>query len=811
MIKNYFKIAWRSLLKNKLQTAINLLGLTIGTLCCLAILVHINAQLDYDTQHEDAASLYRVRTVIEGLGNTGAGFNSAGSSPPIAFALKEDFPEVEEACRVVYFGEGNEQLIRTSTSTSGYYEPRGYIADPTFFDLFNFPFVEGNNPGEALESPNTIVLSSSLSQKLFGKKPALNKTLVLGSGEGEQTLTVTGVFDENMGKSHLNPNYLLSMNSPGGIGELVRSVQNYATQNFVFSYVKLVPGADIRRLQQKLPEFLQNRGAKDLETAGMEKTIALQPVKDIHLYSKGITNQIDKVSNIQYLYVLLLLAFFIQLVACINFINLSTARASKRAKEIGVRKVVGADKGSLIRQFMSESVLISLFACFISIPIYLVLQPYINELTQGNVGVMDIFNIQIMLLLLGLGIITGLLAGAYPALIMSSIKPVRVLKGLVNLPSGNGNFRKALVVFQFVLSITLIASVIIVTQQLKYAQSKDMGFDKENVIAIRLGTDEIQRKFEALRTQLATVSGVSQVAGTNNYPSKPVLGDMGIYLPGGNPQDLTLVFYNGISPDYFETVNTALLTGRNLSANDSTQIVVNKATIDAFNIPLESAAGARLIQTYEGEEQEFEIVGVVQNYHFATLKTAIAPILNFVDNSPGWLVLKANTSDYKRLLANLEKVWKATEKSAPFVYTFIDKEVEKLYVEEQRLAKISVVFTTLAILISCLGLFGLVSFVAQQKKKEIGIRKVLGANVHTVVQLLTKDFLKLVVIAFVIAAPLAYFIMKNWLQDFQYRIDISWWVFVIAGLAALTITILTVSFQAIKAAIANPVKSLRTE
>lgn len=809
MLKNHLKIAWRSLTKNKLQTSINLLGLTVGTVCCLSIIVYVVAQLGYDTHHEDAESLYRIRTVITGNGNGGADFNSATSSPPIAFALKEDFPEVIEACRIVYFGEGNDALLRVQDSKESYYESRGYLADPTFFNLFSYSFKEGNASG-ALVNPNTVVLSSTLAKKLFGEGQALHKNLVLGSGEDQLILTITGVFEDNITKSHLNPNYILSMNSPG-LGEFVRNEQNFATQNFVHSYVKLLPGSNENELQQKLPIFLQNRGAQNLAEVGFDKALLLQKVKDIHLYSKGISNQIDTVSNIQYLYLLLILALFIQVVACINFINLSTARANKRAKEIGVRKAVGANRGSLIRQFLGESIVLSLFALVISIPITALVLPFVNILTKGNIHYTALFDIKILMPLLALSICSGLFAGAYPALILSAIKPVKVLKGTINVSTGSGNFRKALVVFQFIVSIALIAAVIIVNKQVEYSQTKDMGFDKENLIAIRLGTEEAIGKFDALRSQISTVSGVTDVAGSNHYPSENIMNDLGLHLPGENPANQTLVKYNGVSDNYFKTVGTPLLVGRDLRANDSTQVIVNKATIDAFDINIDNALTSKLIQTYEGQTSVYEIVGVVADYHFASLKESIAPILLFNDNEPGWLIVKTETTDFKTLLANLDRSWTSINPSTPFVYTFVDKEVGKLFVEEKRLSQISIVFTCLAILISCLGLFGLISFMAEQKKKEIGIRKVLGASVGNVIKMLTKDFVQLVGIALLIATPLAYYYMEDWLQGFAYRISISWWVFALAGAITLCITILTVCVQAFNAATANPVKSLRTE
>lgn len=473
MLKNNLKIAWRNLAKNKQQTIISLLGLTVGTVSCLTILLYVLAQTGYDKHHDHAENIFRVETIIEREG--GERSELASASPPIAFAMKEDFPEVKEATRVVLIDVFSSSLIRAAESSEAYYEPRVYMADSTFFKVFTYKLLEGRAE-TALNEPNALVLSSSLAKKMFGSQTALGKAVIWGSGEDAQTLTVKGVFDENYAKSHLDPNYIVSMSTPG-MGTFVQGFESFATNNFVYSYVKLIPNGDAKGLQQKLPGFLQERGAKDSADAGMhKKLLELKNVRDIHLYSADRKNQISSVSNIKYLYFLLTLALFIQMVACINFINLSTARAGKRAKEIGVRKVVGAGKNALMRQFLGESLLLSLFAIMISIPISILLLPFVNDLTVGSLTYADVFNWKIGWLLFGLGIFTGLIAGIYPALILSSIKPVKALKSVTLLPSGNGNFRKALVVFQFVVSIGLVATVIIVTQQFRFAQNKDLGF-----------------------------------------------------------------------------------------------------------------------------------------------------------------------------------------------------------------------------------------------------------------------------------------------------------------------------------------------
>lgn len=801
-------MAWRNLGKNKKQTIINLIGLTVGTVSCLIILLYVFSQMGYDQYHDNADSIFRVETIIERDGQDN--FDSAASSPPIAFAIKKDFPEVEEATRIVYTDVFFTNLIRVTDHEEAYYEPRAYLADSTFFKVFKYKFIEGIE-ASALNEPNSLVLSSTLSEKLFGKEKSINKTVVWGSGDEAEILTVTGVYDDHYKKSHLNPNYIVSMSTPG-IGEFVRGFEDFATNNFVYSYIKLLPNSKVNQVEAKLPSFIQLYGKKDLANAGMSnKILPLINVKDIHLYSEGRKNQIDKVSSISYLYFLLALAFFIQLVACVNFINLSTARASKRAKEIGVRKVIGAAKGSLMLQFLGESLLLSLFSILISIPIVILLLPMVNDLTEGNLDYLALWDFNIILLLIGLGVLTGLIAGIYPAIILSNIKPIRALKGGA-LQTGNGNFRKALVVFQFVISIGLVAIVIIITQQFRYTQSKNLGYKKDNLLALRIGTETASSKYSSLKTDFLNIPGVLSVSSGNYAPSEIVLADNGLYLPGGNREHNIIVKRNGVSEDYFKTMHIPLIAGRDFTAADTTtQIIVNEATLKTFHIDVASAVNAKLMQSFGNETTEMEIIGVVADYHFASLKEEIAPLFLHLEEEPNWLFIRTETNNYSQLLTSLETAWKATVSNVPFDYVFIDKEVEKLYDEEKRLGNISVVFTILAIFISCLGLFGLISYVAEQKKKEIGIRKVLGASVNSVVQLLTKDFIKLVIIAFLIATPVTYFFIEKWLENFRYKIGIEWWVFMLAGGFALFITLLTVGFQSVKSAVANPVKSLQTE
>jgi ABC-type antimicrobial peptide transport system permease subunit len=733
----------------------------------------------------------------------------ASASPPIAFALKEDFPEVLEACRVVHMGQFDSP-IRKAESPDSHYAQRGYLADSTFFKLFDYPMIEGST-GSSLITPNSIVLSSTLARRLFGNEAALNKTVVLGTGDDASNKTVTGVFRDDFAKTHLNPNYIISLDTPG-LGAFVRDNQNYATENFVFTYLKLTPSASAAGLEAKFPAFLERRGAKDLADAGFDKTMILQPVSEIHLYSKGIGPQLDAVSDIGFLSLLLVLAGVILLVACINYVNLRTAFANKRAREIGVRKVIGADMRSLASQFLGESLLLTLIGAALSIPLTILLLPLLNELGHSNLAAADIFNYKILLLVLGLAAITGLIAGIYPALILSAVSPVRALKGgLANITSGSGGFRRVLVVFQFIVSTSLIVAVIVIMQQVRYGQHKDLGYQQENLLAVRLGTNETINQYQAIKESFLSVPAVVDAAGTNNYPSQSVFGDFGAHLPGQDPASSVAVHYSGITPGYLETAGMKLLVGRDVNPADSTQTVVNKATLDILGIPLEEALTSKIVNTYEGRSETYDIVGVVGDYHFAPLTEKVAPIALFNENRPGWIVLRTATTDLQSLISGLEANWKSFTQETPFEYTFVDDRVRELFEEEQRLASVSVIFTSLAILISCLGLFGLVSYVAEQKRKEIGIRKVLGASIKSVTLMLTSDFIKLAGIALCAALPLAYYAMQQWLEGFSYPTEMHWWVFAAAGCITLLITLLTVGFQSLKSALVNPVKSLRTE
>ena len=709
MIKNYLKIAWRNIWKNKSFSFLNILGLTAGTVCCIYILLYVRSQHGYDKQFTNAESLYRVRTIIEGKGSTNP-FNSACSSPPIAAQMKRDFPEVQAATRVVYFSDGSKDLIRKVNSDNSFYESNGYLVDSTFFQVFDFRFTEGR-ASNSLDEPYTVVLSSELAKKIFGRGTVVGQQINITTQFMKHDFKVTGVYDESFGKSHLNPHFLMTMNS-GGLGEFVRNEDEWAGQNFVFSYVRLNPNADAATVQAKLPAFLQKYGKEDLDRLVMKKELLLQKVTDIHLHSKGIGNQIEKTSDAGFLNLLLTIALFIQLIACINFINLTTARSIKRAREIGVRKVVGAEKRSLIFQFLSESVLIALISMFLAIPIVGLLLPQLNTLTESSITLEALKSVPVISTILGLGLVTGLLAGIYPAIYLSGFNPVSVLKGTFSFKGSSVFLRKGLVVFQFVIAIVLIVSVLIISGQISFMQNLDMGFNKEQKLIIPLQNRDSRAQFASLRNELSNLKGITGVAGCNTYPSKIVLQDFIVYTAGHDMSDGKVAKVNNADENFFKVMGMKIMQGRNLGESDTSgQVIANELTLKQFGIPKETAIGTKLFANTGGQAREFEIVGVCNDYIFNPMKSEMQPLITFYTRQPNFIVASLDTKDYKRLLAGVGSAFKKALPGVPFEYSFLDKTIDDLYRDEKNLSKMISYFAALAVFISCMGLFSLVYLV----------------------------------------------------------------------------------------------------
>lgn len=807
MLRNYLKTSFRFLLKNKTFSLINIIGLAAGTLCCIYIILYVQQQYSYDKNFKDVKDIYRITTT---LGLTGDQQRMATASPPIAPAMKNDFPEVKQFTRVVNSIGAKQYLLKFKDKS--FYESGVLLVDSTFFDIFNFHFTNGKS-ANTLNEPYTVVLLKPVANKLFGNQDPIGKTIEIQNKQGKNDYKVTGVVDESLGKSHIHGNLFISMNS-GGLGEFVRSNQSWAGNNFTNSYIKVQPHTNVAALEAKLPAFLLSHGEQQFKTLGIEKQLHLQPVTSIHT-TKGYEAEMSTTVSPGFLFALMLIAVLIQIIACINFMNLSTARATGRALEVGVRKVIGAGRKDLIKQFITESFLVTLVGVLIAIPLLLLVLPYLNGITGADLRFSSIINYKIGLLLFSVIFGTGLLAGSYPAFYLSSFEAIKVIKGNFTNRVSAAGIRRALVVFQFVLSIILIAGIIVIYRQLNYIDNKDLGFDKNQRLIFNFYTDDAIHRMDDFAKDLRGTAGVSAVSESNNYLSQFVFNDYGVYLSGGNMANSVDVPNMTTDDNFVKANGIKLIAGRDFRLNDSGKVLVNESLIKRLNLTRDKAIGTRLYTQNEPDPPTYvEIAGVMKDFNFRSLRDDIGPFMLVYSgdkNNFSHLVVAVESKNYPQLLQNIKTLWQKDLHSVPFEYSFLDEDVQKQYEAEITLSRIINSFTIMAIIISCLGLFGLSAFRAEQRKKEIGVRKVLGASLINITSLLSADFLKLVVVSMGIATPFAWWAMHQWLQAFAYRVNIGWWIFVMAGATAFVIALITVSFQAIKAAIANPVESLRTE
>ncbi len=807
MIKNYFKTAFRFLLKNKTFSFINIIGLSVGTLCCLYILLYVQQQYSYDKHHKNAKDIYRITSALKLPGDNHV---NASCSPPTAPAMKNDFAEVEQFTRVVPSLGVTQYLIHYNEKSLS--EKSVVFVDSTFFDIFSYHFIYGN-PANALVQPYTLVLNRTLAENIFGNENPIGKQIELDYSYGKDKYTVQGVFDESQGKSHIHANIYITMNG-GGMGSYARNNDSWAGNNFAYSYIRLKPNASAAALESKLPAFLKKYGQEQLKALGMEKQLHLQPVTSIHT-TLGFEHEMDKTANTAFLYILILIAALIQIIACINFMNLTTASSSIRAKEVGVRKVIGAGKFQLIKQFLTESILLSLIGVLLSIPLLWFSLPYLNQITNADISVSFISEYRLWLMLAALVIFTGLIAGSYPAFYLSAFKSIKVLKGNFTSQISAVGIRRALVVFQFVLSVTLISVIIIIYSQLNFIKNKDIGFEKNQKLVFTFHTNETRNKSKTFADDLRQLAEIKAVSRANNYLSQPILNDWTFYKPGDDMATGQVAQFMMTDQFFVQANGIKIISGRDFRANDSGRVLINEMMAKKMGLNIETAIGTSIYsKQIEPTPESFEIAGIMKDFNFNSLHEEVKPMLlrfNDKDQFLSNIIANVSSTDYKSLLKNIEIVWKKNLPEAPFEYSFLDDEVQKQYESEITLSKIINAFTVIAIFISCLGLFGLATFSAENRRKEIGIRKVLGASVTGITTLLSKDFIKLVAISIVIATPIAWWSMDKWLQVFAFRVEVSWWMFAIAGIIAITIAIITVSFQAIKAAVANPVKSLRTE
>ncbi|MGA0559512.1 ABC transporter permease [Larkinella sp. VNQ87] len=806
MIRNYVKIAWRNLVRNRTFAAINIVGLALGLATCLLICLFVLDELSYDRFHENADRI--VRVVFRGTVQGGK-MNEAHVMPPVARTLRADYPEVEEATRLRV--GGSPQLV---VGDKLFNEEKMAFADSNFFRVFSFRLSQGD-PKTALNQPNTVVLTKPTALKIFGRAEILGKTIQV---KGSTTpLTVTGVMDEIPANSHFEFDLFTSMASlPEG------QSTSWMTSEF-FTYLVLPKGYDYRQLEAKLPQVTEKYMGPQIEKAfgmsyalfrqkGNNIGLFLEPLTDIHLYSDA-AYQLKPSGNSQYVYLFGAVAVFVLLIASINFMNLSTAGASKRAKEVGIRKAMGSIRLELAGQFLIESILLTSLALFVAVGLVYAALPLFNALSGKELTFNPVAMPWLLPSLLLFGLVVGVLAGSYPAFYLASFRPVAVLKGRFTVRKSGISLRSGLVVFQFFIAILLMIGTTVVYRQLDYIQSKKLGYDKNQVLVLSntwaLGPKE--RTFAELLRQDPRVVRVSQSgylpAGETNNNNFFVYGD-------DNSSQLLKTLRYDIDYEYIPTMGMTLVTGRNFSPDygtDSTGILINETAARTLGWT-GRALGHRLTSTdNQGKKTVYRVVGVVRDFHFRSLHERITPLVMVLGKNPGTLIVKVKTPDVAGLLSSLKAQWTAFKTDQPFAYSFMDERFMKTYEAEQKIGQILGIFSGLTIFVACLGLLGLAIFTAEQRTKEIGVRKVLGASVASIVGMLSKDFLKLVLVALTLASPLAWFGLEKWLQSFEYRIALEWWLFVPVGLLAMAVAGLTISFQSIKAALVNPVRSLRAE
>ena len=809
MIYNYLKIAIRNLKKYKFISFINIFGLTVGLACCLLILIYILHELSYDKYHPNADRVYRVTRTFNNPETGTVSLVLSTISPPFAPYLKYDFKEIENLTRTLQNGP---TAIRYGENM--FNEPNVYFADDQFFDFFKTPVLKGS-PTKALADPYCVMLSNEMATKYFGKEDPMDKTIRINLGRYFD-FKVTGIFKPLPSNAHFHPDIMMSFNTLNDT--LIYGAENLRTNwgnNSFFTYIRLPEHYNPNSLIKQFPAFLDRHmtdGGRYKPSQGT--SLSLQKLTDIHLKSHT-DYEAEENGDVKRVYVFSAIALFILLIACINYMNLSTARSTLRAREIGIRKVVGAQRKEIMFQFLSESVLVSCVAMLLAFAITWLTLPWLNQLSGQSLSIDILLNWKMILLIVVIPFIVGILSGIYPAVFMSSFQPIKTLKGFLKSGGGIISFRKVLVTLQFCISIILIICTAIVFDQMRYMQNKALGYDKEHIVTVPYAS-ELDGRYDAFRNDLLANSYVKNVARSSRIPTGRLLDEMGSSIESADTlapitADIKFVMTDH---DFVPTYGISVIKGRSFSRDfgaDTSAFLINESAAKILGFKSSDAAIGKNFG-YGGRKGK--LVGVFKDFNFESLRQRIVPLVLLIpktNGNYGRISIKISGNGIASALSTIEHTWKKFLPETPYQYNFLDENFAKLYSAEQRQRSLFTIFSCLAMFIACLGLFGLSAFAISQRIKEIGIRKVLGANVGTIVTLLSKDFLKLVIYAAVPAFVIAWIAMDKWLQDFAYRISIPWWIFIVAGIIAAAVALFTISFQAVRAALANPVKSLRTE
>lgn len=811
MLKNFINVAFRNLLKHKFYSILNILGLSIGLSCFMMISLFVLDELSFDKFHKDTSKIYRMDFQAK---LNGSDFNSCKVGAPAAQAILNDYAIVEDAIRIAATGNW---FIKEKGLQKTFKEENVMMADSNFFSFFTFPMIHGN-PKTALERPHTLVMDETTARKMFGDDNPVGKILVL---DNTTDYEVTGVYKDLPKNSHFRQNIILS------VASFPRRAKNPNWVNTSFNtYLKFQDGVNAEQLEANFPELIANyigpliqkffgQSLEEFKEAGNNVGFSLFALEKIHLHSDK-EGELGANSDISYVYIFSAVAIFILLLACINFMNLATARSAGRAKEVGVRKVMGALKNHLVNQFISEALLISFISFLIAYLLTLIFIPSFNELASKQLAMTQLFGLTYISYMLVIMFVVGLFAGSYPAFYLSRFQPAEVLKGKVRLGMKSGALRSLLVVFQFSISIILMIGTAVVFDQLSFIQNKKLGFSKDQVLMVE-DAWILDKKIETFKNEVkrnvnvkgATLASFSPVGGDTD-------GDLFFKTPTATTDQSRVIEIARVDHDFVETLGIKMADGRFFSKeflSDSTAVVMNMAAAKIFGY--ENPVGDKLY-TYGGSQEEpvvmdLKIIGVVEDFHYRSLRDNITPLLFFLGDRSGFAMFKVNANNIQQTIADVENTWKEIAPGQPFTYSFMDQKFDSMYEAEQKIGQIFTVFAILGILIACLGLFGLAAFTAEQKTKEIGIRKAMGASITGIVVLLSRNFIKLVIVSFVVAVPAAYYAMGYWLEDFAYRTELKPLTFVVVGIIAFAIAWLTMGFQSWKAARMNPVQSLREE
>lgn len=803
MIKNYIKTGWRNIVKNKGTFVVNIIGLALGIASVIIIMLYVSDELSFDRFNEKADRIVRV---VFRADINGEKMKEAVVMAPVAQTLKNDLPEVVNATRLAK--SYNNRLEYNNT----YYgeSELGYV-DPNFFEVFTLPIIKGNK-NTPLDKPNSVVISQSLAENIFGNSDPIGKSITV-TNRNEQ-LHISGVMKDIPKNSHFHFDLLVST-----LGYPNAKKTTWMQSDF-FTYLVLKEDAEIEKVESKLPAITKKyMGPQMINAIGMSYQefqkdnslgLFLQPLTNIHLHSDfSDSTTLEQGGDIKYIYIFSAIAVFMLVIACINFMNLATASASKRAKEVGIRKVLGSNKNQLIFQFLAEAFISTVIATAMAIALFAIALPFFNQLAGKGIEFSSLLNPFYLLLLFGLILLITLLAGSYPAFYLSSFNPLKALKSKF---SGNGKssgIRSALVVFQFVISTGLIIATLVVREQMHYIQNKDVGYEKDQLLVVRntylLGTNEdnfIQEIKNDPRVQNVTHSAFVPAGESNNEVG-------GIFLNG---EFLRRMYFYNVDENYIPTMGMELLKGRNFSksyGDETDNVIINEKATEVLGFGKDAIGKTFQRDTNEGP-RDITIIGIIRDFNWKSLHQEIEPLILKM-NPYGGMIIRSKTADMSGIIENLDTGWNQHNQKEALNYSVLDDSFNHIYLKEQKMGTILKLFAILTIIVSCLGLYGLVTFTAEQRFKEIGIRKVLGSSATQIVALLSKDFLKLVVISFLIAYPLSYYLMNKWLQDFAYRTQIQWYLFVFATAITLGIVFITIGIKSFKAANANPIKSLKTE